>query len=257
MNRVGTRGETAFLDIRRDILAGRLLPGERLQFSALSSRYEASVGVLREALSRLAEQGLVISEPQQGYSVAPVSIEDLQDLTAARIEIETAALRRSLAAGDLVWESRLVAAHHLLDRTPQLSDDDPRMVREDWSAAHARFHEVLLEACQSRRLRDIATALRDTSELYRRWSRYLRTEEDRDIPGEHELMLRAALDRDVEGAVKLLAQHIEYTTNALIAAGKLAADSESAPADGGTARPRARKQAADGQTRRARPSASR
>jgi len=231
MPRSTTRGETAFLDLRRDILSGSLLPGQRLQFSELSARYTTSVGALREALSRLAEQGLVISEPQQGFRVVPVSPDDLRDLTAARVEIETMALRRALAAGDLAWEARLVAAHHILYGTGQLSDEDPRRVTEEWTAAHRRFHEVLLEACDIRRLREIATQLRDAAELYRRWSRYLRTEQDRDIAGEHEAMLRAALARDVDQAVALLTQHIEYTTNAVLATGKLSAEADGPDAE--------------------------
>jgi DNA-binding GntR family transcriptional regulator len=253
MTRAGTRAENAFQELRGDILAGRLLPGQRLQFNELSSRYATSVGVLREALSRLVEQSLVISEPQQGFRVVPVSPEDLRDLTAARVEIETMVLRRSLAAGDLAWESRLVAAHHVLDGTPQLDAGDSRQVTEEWTAAHAHFHEVLVEACPIRRMREIATSLRDASELYRRWSRHLGGEDERDILGEHVALLNAALARDVELATTLLAQHIEYTTNAVLDAGVLSAETEQAPARKATPRrsaapkPRAsRKRAAAG-----------
>jgi DNA-binding GntR family transcriptional regulator len=223
-----TRGEVAFLDLRRDILSGRLLPGQKLQFSDLSARYTTSVGALREALSRLAEQGLVISEPQQGFRVVPVSPDDLQDLTAARVEIETMALRRALASGDLAWEARLVAANHILEGTQQLSDDDPRQVTDEWTAAHQHFHDVLLEACEIRRIKEIAASLRDAAELYRRWSRFIGSERNRDIPGEHEEILRAALKRDVDGAIKLLVQHIEYTTNAVLASGQLSAEPDGA-----------------------------
>lgn len=57
--------------LRADILSGRLLPGYRLKFPLLSARYDVSVSVLREALVRLAEQGLVQSEPHQGFVVTP------------------------------------------------------------------------------------------------------------------------------------------------------------------------------------------
>lgn len=236
MTRPGTRAETAFHALRGDILAGRLLPGQRLQFNELSSQYGMSVGVLREALSRLAEQGLVLSEPQQGFRVVPVSPEDLRDLTAARVELETMTLRRAIEAGDLAWESRLVAAHHVLDGTAQLDEDDPRRVTEAWAAAHAHFHEVLLEACPVRRLREMSRSLRDAAELYRRWSRHLGGEQARDIPGEHRALLDAVLKRDVEQATKMLTQHIEYTTNAVLAAGTLSADGD---ASAGKARRRA------------------
>jgi DNA-binding GntR family transcriptional regulator len=168
-----TRAEAAYARMRADILTGRLLPGQRLLTAELTARYGASVGALREGLSRLAEQGLVTSEPRHGFRVKPVDREDLIHLTDARKAIESLVFRRSLEAGDLAWESRLVAAHHVLDGTPQLSDEDPRRVNEAWAAAHSTFHSVLLEACPNGRLRDIASGLRDAAELYRRWSRHL------------------------------------------------------------------------------------
>lgn len=225
MTRPGTRGEAAFAALRADILAGRLLPGQRLQFGDLTETYGSSVGVLREALSRLAEQGLVLAEPQQGFRVVQVSPDDLRDLTAARVEIETIGLQRALEHGDLAWESRLIAAHHVLDGTPQLVEGDSLRVNEDWAIAHARFHDVLLEACPIRRLREIARSLRDSAELYRRWSRHLGTEGSRDIPGEHRALLEAAIAHDVVKATALLAEHIQYTTNAVLAAGVLSAES--------------------------------
>lgn len=224
MTRASTRAETAFRALRADILTGRLLPGQRLQFNELSAQYGMSVGVLREALSRLAEQGLVLSEPQQGFRVVPVSPDDLRDLTAARVEIEILTLSRALDAGDLAWESRLLAAHHVLDRTAQLDLDDSRRVNEAWSAAHATFHEVLLEACPIRRLREVARSLRDASEVYRRWSYHLGSEHTRDIPGEHRTLLESVLGRDVETATSTLRMHIEATPNAILATGVLSAD---------------------------------
>lgn len=232
MSQKGTRTEQTYRMLRSDILTGKFLPGQRLPFNELTARYSTSIGVLREGLSRLAEQGLVVSQPQQGFHVTPVIPEDLEDLTEARVEIETLAFRKAMLAGDLAWEARLVAAHHLLDRTPELVDGDPGQVNEDWALAHSEFHRVLLEACPNRRLRDFAGALRDTSEVYRRWSRHLGREQDRDIPGEHQALLQAATGRDVERGVQLLAAHIKYTTNAVLTSGQFSAESESAAAVG-------------------------
>ena len=217
MPRSETRAGRIYGRLRADILTGRLLPGQRLPFADLGVRYETSVGVLREALSRLVEQGLVLAEPQLGFRVTPVSAEDLRDLTNTRIDIETLCLRHAIAQGDLAWESRLVAAYHTLAHTPELATTEPRAVNEDWATAHAAFHAAVLEGCPSRRLRDIAASLRDAAELYRRWSRHLGGEDTRDIAGEHQALRDAVLARDVERATAALAQHIEYTTVALLA----------------------------------------
>ena len=101
-----------------DILAGRLTPGAKLPFAELVARYGGSTSVIREGLARLVEQGLVQAEPQHGFRVVPLSIGDLDDLTTARCELEGLVLRLSIEAGDLEWESGIVAAHHTLERTP-------------------------------------------------------------------------------------------------------------------------------------------
>jgi DNA-binding GntR family transcriptional regulator len=222
MARSETRSERIYAQLRSDILTGRLFPGQRLPFADLGTRYSTSVGVLREALSRLVEQGLVLSEPQQGFRVTPVSEEDLRDLTITRIDIETLCLRYAIEHGDLAWESRVVAAFHTLDRTPELAHTAPDTVNEDWAAAHANFHAAILDGCPTRRLREIAASLRDASELYRRWSRHLGSESHRDIPGEHRALRDAVLARDIQAATAALTAHIRYTTEALI---------ESAPDD--------------------------
>ncbi|MFE2040601.1 GntR family transcriptional regulator [Streptomyces sp. NPDC059477] len=203
--------------LRADILSGRLLPGTRLKFPVLSARYDVSVSVLREALVRLAEQGLVRSEPHQGFMVTPLSRGTLTELTEARAELEVLVLRRSVTEGDLAWESALVAAHHTLERTPYTAADDDSRVDDDWSAAHAAFHEALLSGCGNRRLLQLALGLRDEAELYRRWSQPLGDEPGRDLGAEHRALLDAALARDPQAAAAALCDHIRHTAQLLLA----------------------------------------
>jgi len=199
--------------MRADILAGVHPPGERLKFAELCERYAASVAVVRESLTRLVEQSLATSEPRIGFRVAPLSLEDLLDVTATRSDIEGLALRYSIERGDVEWESRLVAAHHLLERTPLLTDDGPERVSDEWEAAHAAFHAALLDGCGSPRLLCMTQSLRDASELYRRWSQTL--EKDRDVAAEHRGLLDAALARDADLAVTRLREHFARTAQIL------------------------------------------
>ena len=166
-----------------------------------------------------------------GYRVTQVSEADLRDLTSTRIDIETLCLRHAMAHGDLAWESRVVAAFHTLANTPELASESPATVNEDWAVAHTMFHAALLEGCPSRRLRDFAWSLRDASELYRRWSRHLGGEDERDILGEHTALRDAVLARDTERAEQVLANHIQFTTHALLEN----APQELTPADGAAA----------------------
>lgn len=210
--------------LRADVLAGTFQPGERLKFATLCESYGASVSVLREALTRLAEQGLVRAEPRIGFRVMPVSVEDLADLTATRIDIESLALRYAIERGGVDWESDLVAAHHKMDRTPMLTTDPPVRIADDWEEAHSAFHEALLAGCGSPRLLAMACTLRDAAGLYRRWSQT--REPGRDVSGEHRRILDATLARDSHAAVGALQSHFQHTADIL--AGTLAAESDQA-----------------------------
>lgn len=211
-----TRGEDVYARLRGDVLAGRLRPGARLPFAELCARYGTSVGVLREGLSRLVEQDLVVVSPKQGYRVKAVSTEDLQHLTEARVEVESLVLRSAIGAGDLAWESDVLAAHHRLARTPQQDPDDPARMSESWAAAHAAFHAVLLQGCPNPRLRSIALALRDSAELYRRWTIPVGHDTGRDTAGEHRALLDGALARDPDQAVLVLTEHLRRTARVLL-----------------------------------------
>src|SRR5882757_1756271 len=129
----GTRADVAFGRLRADILAGRLRPGQRLKFPELPEAYGVSVSACREALTRLAGQGLVVSEPHLGYTVTPLSAEDLDELTDARIEMETLVFRRALTDGDLEWEQSVISTHHALSRIPMFSPDDPHRLQDEWA----------------------------------------------------------------------------------------------------------------------------
>jgi len=108
----------------------------------LTERFGVSQSVIREALTRLTEQGLLVATPQRGFRVRDLSIEDIAQLTETRIQIEALALRLAVERGDLQWETGILAAHHRLERTPVTRDDGT--VSEDWSGHHRDFHQALL-----------------------------------------------------------------------------------------------------------------
>lgn len=212
-----TRADELVLQLRADILGGRLRPGDQLKFQPLVDRLNASIAVLREAFSKLVDSGLVEVVPHQGYRVKSLSYDELHDLTTARLQIEVAVLVDSIQHGSLEWESRLVAAHHVLDQTPLYDAADPSRLSDEWSQAHERFHYALLSRCQNQRLSAFALRLREEAELYRRWSVSLPTQEKRNVPQEHRALLDLAIARDAEKAGEALAAHIERTTELVLA----------------------------------------
>jgi len=213
-----TRTDEVHARLRADILGGRFAPGERLKFTPLCQVYDASVGLIREVLSRLAEQGLVLANPQVGFQVMPISVDDLLDLTRTRMDIEGLALRRGIERGDRAWRARIVATHFTLADTPRRDVATPTRVTPEWEAAHADFHDALLAGSGSPRLYAIATALRSSACLYRRWQEAIDPfDAARDPAEEHATICQHALDGDQDSAVAALAAHIELTTTLIVA----------------------------------------
>jgi DNA-binding GntR family transcriptional regulator len=209
-----SRAEAVFEALRADLVDGRIEPGERLKLPALVERFGVSMTVVREALTRLAEQRMVIAVPNRGFSVMPLSVEDLRDLTHVRLRLETMALRDSIERGALSWETAVVAAHHALNRTPYV--DDKGDLNAAKMLAHRDFHHALGSGCGSPRLIELVDNLRDSAELYRAWARSIAHDHERDVTAEHDEIARAALAHDADAAVAALRDHIERSTAALL-----------------------------------------
>ena len=210
-----TRVDRVQAALRRDIFAGREQPGGKLPLADLARRHGAGMSVVREALIKLVAEGLVVSEPQVGFRVVPISSTDLRHLVEARCLIECEAFQTSIRQGDLVWESRVLAAHHRLVGTMRMDPEDPAQLREEWVAAHTEFHMVLMSGCENTRLLSVAMSLRDAAELYRRWSVTSMDHEGLDRDREHLALRDAALARNAEEGGRLLKEHIEHTARIL------------------------------------------
>lgn len=207
---VGTKSHRAYSQIRSDILSCRHMPGTKLNIAALAGELEVSLGAVREALSMLQSEALVVSEPQRGYTVSPVSPKELNEITEARIAIETLCLRTSVERGDLAWESRLVASWHRLSRLSQTEEGKDQHLSDVWARAHADFHAELVGACGNDWLLRIRAMLYEQSERYRRMSVPLQTEA-RDVPSEHKAIFEAVMDRDADRAAAALETHLRKT----------------------------------------------
>lgn len=222
-----TRAGTVYDAIRSEILTGGVAPETKLKLAEYSQRYEVSLSVIREAMGRLAEQGLLQANPQRGFSTMPLSVSDLCQLTRARIVVETAALHDSIIQGDLSWEAGVVAAHHQLAATPMHHEDGT--VNPEFACVHRAFHVALLAGSGNAHLESIATSLRDRSEVYLHWSRYLGHDVGRDVAGEHRELAELTVARKIDRAADALGRHIQRTTDSLAEYAR--SQQESAPLD--------------------------
>jgi DNA-binding GntR family transcriptional regulator len=197
--------DRAYDRIRGDIVFGRLAPGARLRLDRLARDYGASVSTLREILSRLSSEGLVLAEGQRGFQVTPVSPAGFQDVAAMRLLLETYALPLSFAAGDLEWESRVVAAHHKLAFMERRIAAGDREETETWKRYDREFHQSLIEACSSQTLLDLYGRVFDQYLRYQIVAVVFRGEIAAE---EHRVLLDCALTRDSDRACAVLTRHV-------------------------------------------------
>lgn len=204
--------------IKLDLLNARYIPGAKLKIDQIREDLGVSPSAVREALSRLTSEGLVQAEPQRGFIVAPISAEDLRDLTEVRCEIETRCLRRAIETGDIAWEGRIVSALHQLRACPAFRKDDAGAMQMNpaWTDLHSAFHDALVAGCDSRWRLALRDQLFLQAERYRRLlGPYIVAERDTD--SEHVAIAEAAIARDADKACSLLARHLALTAEQLLA----------------------------------------
>jgi DNA-binding GntR family transcriptional regulator len=209
-----TLASAIYARLRADIISGRCGSSERLLIGPLGKRFQVSLASVREALSRLVADGLVVAEDQRGFRVSALSMQDLTDVTNTRIELECLALRRSIARGGPAWEHGLMRAWHDLESVPYVSPDDRLRHTEAWSQMHGKFHAALVAACGLDWLLRFRATLYEQSERYRRLGQAI-NRGNRDVRSEHARIFAACIARDAETAASELATHFQHTATAI------------------------------------------
>ncbi len=202
--------EQAFAQLRHAVLAGAFEPGAKLKIDELQGSFGFSSSPLREALNRLSQEGLVRSDERRGFRVAPISREDLADITHMRLLVDVGALRDAIQHGDDAWEAAIVAAAHRLAKVESQLGEGPKVLNETWSQLHRDYHLALLAACPSQRQRALCASFFDQAERYRRYSALHRVA-NHNKTKEHRRLMDAVLQRDTETACVLLGEHIRST----------------------------------------------
>ncbi len=209
-----TQTGLAYDRLRGEILHGALMPGERLRASGLQDRFQLGLTPIREALMRLANEGLVEAETHRGARVSEASAAGFADLMATRRTIERVCLVQAMRQGDAAWEAEIITAQHLLARAALPETTRDRDTAAAWEALHRRFHAALVAACGSDWLLRFWNQMVDHSARYRK-IRLLHhrdaVAEVRDLVGEHRALADAVLARDFDRAPDLMDAHLLAT----------------------------------------------
>lgn len=207
-----TLTEKAVSKLRYGILSGVLEPGRKLRIDDLRANYGFGSSPLREALSRLVSSGLVTAEGQKGFRVAPISKQDLRDITNTRILLEKAALSDSLEKGGVDWEENVAATYNRLNEEHERLQRNSGASVDAWEEANREFHEALVSACNSHWILNFRQIIYDQAVRYRRFVA-LDEEQERGAHIEHSQMFDAATQRDIQKICELAEAHAERSYN--------------------------------------------
>ena len=202
-----TKRDVAVDLLREAIVSGALAPGTRLVLEELSQRYNVSMTPIREALSILESEGLIVQHPHRGAVVTRLDREELLELYAIRAAVEALAAYHGVPR---LSESDLAELARLLGQLEGFAGE--------WDAFLAidmQFHRVIYRAASSQRWMDTIEA------LWQRSRRYMLTSASAagaaaTLHADHQLILAACRARDAEAAAAALRAHLKQSETRLL-----------------------------------------
>ena len=143
-----------------DIIIGALKPGEQLDENVLARRYEGGLAGIRDALARLALEGLVLRKARVGTTVAPLDLAEARDAFEARrlVEIHCAGLAAETASA----EDIAAIAATLANGEAAVDANDARAL----AAMDEAFHVAIATASGNRTLAKMVVTLHHQTARY-------------------------------------------------------------------------------------------
>ena len=199
-------GRAAVNWLRRDIVRGVFLPGERLKVEQLTKFYDLGLSPTREAILILSESGLIEHEHQRGHRVAPVSIADYEDVLETYNRIRRVALEMAMERATDTWEEQVLVKLHRLMKVKVVGVDDDPEAREAWQRAYLGLQSELVGGCGSPLLTRFYGDIGSRLERYINLYGDLSSDQNRDHGSEHWQIIKAMTSRDFGKLQALLDQ---------------------------------------------------
>lgn len=190
-------------ELRQEIARGVLKAGQPLPQEEIAARFGVSKIPAREALLQLRAEGLVTFYPNRGAVVSQLSAEEVEEIYAMRIALETLALRRAvlhLTRADFVRLEGLIV----------IMDEEPAPLK--WSELNWEFHATLYRPCGMPRLLETVRVLHANVQRY--VAMYLANPEHHaEAQAQHRAILATCRQGDADAATTLLAQHLQHAAD--------------------------------------------
>jgi len=203
--------ETAYNRLRQEILVGELTPGLVVSERELAGRFEMSKTPVREAVTQVCREGLLQRLPGRGYMVSPITIKEIQDLYGMRLILELATIENMVKNSPAEHLEKL---QHISKIKYILDQPDSHTV---FLAANRDFHLTIAEATGNTRLvQTLETILVEMDRLFHLGLRL--RDYSSEMKKEHEELVTAIENRDVEAARNSMTKQITTSKNRILEA---------------------------------------
>lgn len=206
------QAEIAYRGLRRLVREGELQPGEVFSEGAVAATLSVGRTPFREAVSRLAHEGLVLRLPKRGVLVKSLGVEDVKDLYEVRRSLEILCVRRAVAH---ISPQDLIHLRQLLEEADRLVEAG--ISWRDYREHDLRFHNFIWTASGNKRACELLQSTHDAVILDPLFERFA------DMPGqqrrsieEHRQIIDAIDTGDADASAAAIAEHGESYMRALV-----------------------------------------
>lgn len=205
-----SQSNTAYLELRRQILIMQLQPSTRLKEDEWAKKLDLGRMAIREALNRLLGEGLVVSGKKGGYFVPDMSGDDIHEIREVREILEISALRLAI---ERITEDQL-------DQLATICDDFSAMVEKSYVSgaceADIKFHEKLVESSGNSRL-TIAYYCSHIPIFHLKLGKTKKYMEDyKQTDAEHRQLVQAIKNKNLKQAEEILKNHFKRGESAVL-----------------------------------------
>jgi DNA-binding GntR family transcriptional regulator len=193
--------------LRQAILQGEFKSGQPLPQDEIAAQFGVSKIPIREALLQLRAEGLVTFYPNRGAVVSALSSDEVNEIYAMRIALETLALRCAIPRFD---KAGVIRAESLIT----IMDAEHNALK--WSELNWEFHAALYSPCNMPRLLDAIRALHANVQRY--VVNYLTsTDYHNEAQRQHRVILKAVQHGNADAAAEQLAKHLAQASTKMVA----------------------------------------
>jgi DNA-binding GntR family transcriptional regulator len=197
-----TKQAFVYKTLRDAIIRCELEPGERLIIDDLARRYEVSIIPVREALRLLQSEGLVVSVPHVGATVAPISRDSVFEVFTLLEGLELVGTRAAALRATPVQLDQIGVLVDKMDEA--VSDERPQR----WGDLNTEFHLAISRAAGMPILLEMTQRALDLWDRLRRYYfKGVLVRRAREAQGDHHVMLQQMRARDLAALEKTVRQH--------------------------------------------------